>query len=388
MVTIKMKWNIYFSFILLPVAWSLRNTWQCPRGGCQSQQLLSMPYAEREAMLNPLRNTSFWDNSTRAHHMNLVEGYFTFQHLRLSVREKRKTAIPIVPLPRSFDRSKFYSETVALIFYILCFVYIYLKAEMEGSQKSSCSCSSSFCKFIHRLRYGRPSPNICILQEIPIKLNIYSLTNKNMYLSPIGLGVYHSAVQIGSTEVSFASDVGIFTIAPHTVPAELIEVIEYGMYKGTEESLKNIIAELSIDFHKNAYHLVNKNCNAFADALLLRLLSQGIPDYVNRLAWIGSGLLNFLGATCCPNLVEKECLRAAPVSVSYNSNGKRKVSNSSLNLIINPEVCYCNAIKVGGILLFGILFYVLSRVGNGSIMAENYDSSLSNTGTSFNGMVY
>lgn len=341
-------------------------------------------------MLSPLRNSSPWDNATAVYHMHLVEGYFTFQYLKLPEQEKRKTVTSIVTLPRSFDRSKNYSETMALLFYILCFIYIYLKTEMESGKKSSCSCSSSFCKSIHYLRYGRVvSPSVCKIQEIPIKLNIYSLTNKNTYLSAIGLGVYHSAVQIGSTEVSFASDVGIFTIAPHTVPAELVEVIEYGIYKGTEESLENIISELSIDFHKNAYHLVNKNCNAFADALLLRLLSQGIPDYVNRLAWIGSGLLNVLGAPCCPNLVEKDTLRAAPVSVNYSCNGKRKISNSSsLNLIINPEVCYCNAIQIGGILFFGVLFYVFYRVEHGNIDAENYHSAFSSSISSIKSMVH
>lgn len=39
----------------------------------------------------------------------------------------------------------------------------------------------------------------------PIYLNVYDLAPTNEYLYPWGLGTYHSGVQIGSDEYSFAS---------------------------------------------------------------------------------------------------------------------------------------------------------------------------------------
>ncbi|KAJ1443404.1 hypothetical protein B484DRAFT_321644 [Ochromonadaceae sp. CCMP2298] len=35
------------------------------------------------------------------------------------------------------------------------------------------------------------------------------------------------------------------------------------------------------------YHVLNKNCNAFADEFLLRIMGRGSPGYVNRMAFYG-----------------------------------------------------------------------------------------------------
>lgn len=69
---------------------------------------------------------------------------------------------------------------------------------------------------------------------------------------------------------------------------------------------------LRSQFGPNAYNLVTKNCNSFANALVWALLRRTIPSHVNRLADVGS---------CCSCLLPKKMLEAAPVGDTNNSNG-------------------------------------------------------------------
>ena len=67
------------------------------------------------------------------------------------------------------------------------------------------------------------------------------------------------------------------------------------------------------EFGPNAYNLITKNCNSFANAFVWALLRRTIPPHVNRLAEIGS---------CCSCLFPKKLLEAAPVDDnSHNSSG-------------------------------------------------------------------
>jgi hypothetical protein len=54
------------------------------------------------------------------------------------------------------------------------------------------------------------------LSELPTLLNrsVYDLNEANDYLQPAGLGFYHSGVQVGSSEYTFAGGSGIFSHSP------------------------------------------------------------------------------------------------------------------------------------------------------------------------------
>jgi PPPDE putative peptidase domain len=45
-------------------------------------------------------------------------------------------------------------------------------------------------------------------------LNVYDLGEANAYLHPTGFGIYHSGVQIGNREYTFAGGGGIFSHSP------------------------------------------------------------------------------------------------------------------------------------------------------------------------------
>jgi len=61
-----------------------------------------------------------------------------------------------------------------------------------------------------------------------------------------------------------------------------------GEFKGTSKDIETIVQSLRPQFGGNDYHLLNRNCNSFANEFVSRLLGKEIPGYVNRMANIGS----------------------------------------------------------------------------------------------------
>eukprot|EP00598_Pedospumella_elongata_P012439 CAMPEP_0184986944 /NCGR_PEP_ID=MMETSP1098-20130426/18471_1 /TAXON_ID=89044 /ORGANISM="Spumella elongata, Strain CCAP 955/1" /LENGTH=231 /DNA_ID=CAMNT_0027511335 /DNA_START=75 /DNA_END=770 /DNA_ORIENTATION=+ len=123
-----------------------------------------------------------------------------------------------------------------------------------------------------------------------VYLNVYDLHENNDMLHPLGLGLFHSGVQVGRTEYTFAGGAGIYTHEPKAVPAgvKLRESIEMGTFTGTSSTIDKIISEMRSDYQGTDYHVLNRNCNAFADDFLQRLLGVPAPGFVNRMAFIGS----------------------------------------------------------------------------------------------------
>jgi PPPDE putative peptidase domain. len=77
-----------------------------------------------------------------------------------------------------------------------------------------------------------------------------------------------------------------------------------GSFVGGSHEVRNAVGDLTRDFAPDAYHLIHKNCNHFANAFVYRLLRKEIPPFVNRLANIG-------GYMSC--LLPKKMLETAPV---------------------------------------------------------------------------
>ncbi|CAM9869243.1 unnamed protein product, partial [Heterosigma akashiwo] len=119
-----------------------------------------------------------------------------------------------------------------------------------------------------------------------VLLNVYDLNEANEYTHEIGLGMYHSGVEINGREYTFGGGGGIFEHEPKDAPnCRFRESIEMGVFEGTSADISRALDNLKGDFGPNAYNILTKNCNHFSDAFCQELLNRPAPGYVNRLAY-------------------------------------------------------------------------------------------------------
>lgn len=154
-----------------------------------------------------------------------------------------------------------------------------------------------------------------------VYLNIYDLSPANDYLYPIGFGLHHSGVEVMGSEYTFASGAGVFEApqARDAPGARYRDTLELGAFDGGMAEFNKALADVRQTFGPDDYHLIRKNCNHFANALVWRLLGRQIPAHVNRLADLG---------VCCSCLLPKEMLEHAPVGDTTATAGR---SSSSSN---------------------------------------------------------
>ena len=75
----------------------------------------------------------------------------------------------------------------------------------------------------------------------------------------VGLGAYHSGVEFGGEEYTFASGAGIFSHPPKQAEgARFRESIELGYFQGGYRDAQYIVDSLRADFVGNTYHIVFK----------------------------------------------------------------------------------------------------------------------------------
>ncbi|CAD6991694.1 desumoylating isopeptidase 2 [Ceratitis capitata] len=129
--------------------------------------------------------------------------------------------------------------------------------------------------------------------EEPVFLNVYDLLRLNDFTKTVGLGVYHTGIEVYGVEYGFtgrsSSRSGIFEMTPRN-DAELNESCYFnrsillGATQLTPAQVKEVISQLGRCYRGQYYHLTNFNCNHFSNALAEFLCGQGIPSWVNRVA--------------------------------------------------------------------------------------------------------
>lgn len=145
-----------------------------------------------------------------------------------------------------------------------------------------------------------------------VYLNVYDLSPANDYLYPVGFGLHHSGVEILGKEYTFASGAGVFDHTPRQAPGvKFRERFELGVFEGSSGDVASVVSDLRSQFGPDAYNLITKNCNSFANAFVWALIRKPIPSHVNRLADIGS---------FCSCLFPQKLLEGAPVG-DTNSGG-------------------------------------------------------------------
>ena len=134
--------------------------------------------------------------------------------------------------------------------------------------------------------------------ERTILLNVYDLSASNGAcfndaLNPLGLGFYHSGVELSGLEYEYSfSTFGIQRSKPRLPQfGRLREQINMGTFVGTLQDINVIINRLTEDgFKGTQYDVIRNNCNAFSERFCVELVGKSIPAWVNRAASIGQGM--------------------------------------------------------------------------------------------------
>lgn len=146
---------------------------------------------------------------------------------------------------------------------------------------------------IDELRQIKTASLKTINKTMDVFLNVYDLTRFNKLLHPLGVGVYHTGVEIMNVEYAFGSHDGTYT-GVYDFPAtesdtESIPFREK-LYIGTCHKLRidvqAVITALKNDYPGCSYDMVNRNCNHFSNELCMQLVGKGIPSYINRAATV------------------------------------------------------------------------------------------------------
>ncbi len=175
-------------------------------------------------------------------------------------------------------------------------------------------------------------------RETKVILNIYNLHNVNYYLHAIGLGFYHTGIQINDVEYSFGghdgSSTGVCECRPRTSFPEgtFRNSLELGTTRLTSREIIGILDQLKGDFPGNSYNVITRNCNHFSNEVSKRVLGKGIPGYVNRLACIGSVF------KCC---IPKELMKGPQQETASATTSRSKPTTTT-------KVFGSRGIQIGG----------------------------------------
>ena len=135
----------------------------------------------------------------------------------------------------------------------------------------------------------------------PVAVNVYDLHEYNDYAYLLGVGIFHSGLEVHGREYAFGghdhASSGIFETAPREAPppARFRSTEIVGYTDMTPAEVADVVAELDHKFHGNMYHLLERNCNVFVDELCVELTGRSPPPWVNRLA-----RLAMLANQCAP----------------------------------------------------------------------------------------
>jgi len=120
-----------------------------------------------------------------------------------------------------------------------------------------------------------------------VYVNIYDLSTYNRYGEWLGIGAYHTGIEVNNIEYGYGystqEEGGVFCCEPGMLegPSLKTRYLLGKTYKSFLE-VQLITEQLSEEFRGADYNLLTKNCNHFSEALAKRLVGKGIPSYCNR----------------------------------------------------------------------------------------------------------
>eukprot|EP01060_Flectonema_neradi_P010932 TRINITY_DN18020_c0_g1_i1.p1 TRINITY_DN18020_c0_g1~~TRINITY_DN18020_c0_g1_i1.p1 ORF type:complete len:198 (+),score=36.11 TRINITY_DN18020_c0_g1_i1:52-645(+) len=127
--------------------------------------------------------------------------------------------------------------------------------------------------------------------EADVYLNVYDITSMNVLIGNLGMGAYHTGVEIYGREYCFGrapSDCsGVYHILPKTCSEHVFrESILLGRSRLSFEEVDALIKSIEERYLSTSYHVVRLNCNTFSEEFSHKLLEQQrrvpYPSWVNR----------------------------------------------------------------------------------------------------------
>ncbi|KAL0542082.1 hypothetical protein IC582_022171 [Cucumis melo] len=162
-------------------------------------------------------------------------------------------------------------------------------------------------------------------------LNVYDLTPINNYLYWVGLGIFHSGIEVHGMEYGFGAHEyptsGVFEVEPKSCPGFIFRrSILLGSTDLSRAEFRSFMEHLSSEYHGDTYHLIAKNCNHFTEDVSMRLIGKSIPGWVNRLARLGS-FCNCL----LPESIQISAVRHLPDHPAYSDDddGSESLASST-----------------------------------------------------------
>ena len=129
----------------------------------------------------------------------------------------------------------------------------------------------------------------CPPSRFPPQSCIYTYTHTHTHI-PL---LQQHTVEIDGREYTFAGGAGIFVLPPKVAPGAIYrESLVLGAT--TPSALNKAIELLRQTYTADSYDLLSQNCNHFSNDLVKLLLDKDIPNWVNRLAFMGSFFSCFL----------------------------------------------------------------------------------------------
>jgi deubiquitinase DESI2 len=159
---------------------------------------------------------------------------------------------------------------------------------------------------------------------VSVYVNIYDLSPANeLVLHSLGLGLYHSGIEVLGGEYTFAASAGIFHHSPRDAgpQAQFRSQLLIGTFEGGPAEVQTAIRALesSERFGPDDYDILQNNCNTFANALCHQLCQTSLPVYINRIANYG---------VFCKCLIPQSILKgsSSPVQQQQGSTNEQQRS--------------------------------------------------------------
>ena len=164
----------------------------------------------------------------------------------------------------------------------------------------------------------------------PVHLNVYHLIDPkaNAKLHAVGLGLYHTGVELLGSEWSFGSPEdpeqvsGLFRVHPQMAMDFLHSHIYLGNTLLSRPQIDTVLLRLENEWPCDSYHVLHKNCNHFAKELCHRLSTTNPPnlnppDWTNRIARASDCILPRRFATWVVNKIAGEPPPAKGAATRY-----------------------------------------------------------------------